>query len=272
MSIKSEIERISGNVSDALAATAEMGANVPETASSNDLGMLIRSIPTGGGVTDYNDLENKPCYTEQWYILPETTVEFDPDTGEGSVADVVNVSVGNTYTVNWNGTEYTCVAQALDMDGDSTVALGDVGAVTDGDSTGEPFVVAFFDSETAAMVGAGVVLCALDGSTSVTLSIIGELVHKLDEKYLPEPVVLYTDDSAKYLYKTRDTSDTNNRITKAELRALWFSPCKIFISSSIGNSIEWRMANGYFETETTCGLVLIDHASTKYIYTAEYTG
>ena len=45
MSIKSEIDRISGNVDDALAATAEMGANVPATANSDDLGTLIRSIP-----------------------------------------------------------------------------------------------------------------------------------------------------------------------------------------------------------------------------------
>ncbi len=49
MSIKSEMERISNNVSDALAATAEMGASVPEGANSDNLGTLIRSIPTGGG-------------------------------------------------------------------------------------------------------------------------------------------------------------------------------------------------------------------------------
>lgn len=50
MSIKSEIERIADNVSDALAATAEMGANVPSTASSDELGSLIRAIPTASVV------------------------------------------------------------------------------------------------------------------------------------------------------------------------------------------------------------------------------
>ena len=49
MSINSEIERIKDNVSDALAATAEMGADVPATANSDDLGTLIRAIPKGGG-------------------------------------------------------------------------------------------------------------------------------------------------------------------------------------------------------------------------------
>ena len=47
---QAELDRISGNVSDALAATAEMGADVPATANSDDLGTLIRSIPKGGGV------------------------------------------------------------------------------------------------------------------------------------------------------------------------------------------------------------------------------
>ena len=45
MSIESEINRISDNVSDALAATAEMGASVPATANSDNLGTLIRAIP-----------------------------------------------------------------------------------------------------------------------------------------------------------------------------------------------------------------------------------
>jgi hypothetical protein len=54
MSIASEIERINGNVKDALAAAAEMGASVPENANSDDLGTLIRSIPqNAGGDGDY---------------------------------------------------------------------------------------------------------------------------------------------------------------------------------------------------------------------------
>ena len=59
MSIQSEINRIKSNMSDALAATAEMGADVPATASSDDLGTLIRAIPkvsvvqtTGDSTTD----------------------------------------------------------------------------------------------------------------------------------------------------------------------------------------------------------------------------
>lgn len=46
MSIQSEITRIRNNVSDALAAVSEAGVLVPDTATSDDLGTLIRSIDT----------------------------------------------------------------------------------------------------------------------------------------------------------------------------------------------------------------------------------
>lgn len=72
MSINSEIERIKDNVSDALAATAEMGASVPETANSDNLGALIRSIPKGGG-TDFDIAgadEAVAALAERGFITP----------------------------------------------------------------------------------------------------------------------------------------------------------------------------------------------------------
>lgn len=46
MSIESEINRISNNVSNSLTAVADMGASVPVGANSNNLPDLIRAIPT----------------------------------------------------------------------------------------------------------------------------------------------------------------------------------------------------------------------------------
>lgn len=45
MSVQSEIERISYNINDSLAAVAELGVEVPVGANSNDLAALIRAIP-----------------------------------------------------------------------------------------------------------------------------------------------------------------------------------------------------------------------------------
>lgn len=56
MSIQSEIDRISGNVSDALDAIAEKGVYVPAGANSDDLRSLIRAIPSGGRISYFKEL------------------------------------------------------------------------------------------------------------------------------------------------------------------------------------------------------------------------
>lgn len=90
MSINSEIERIKNNVSDALAATSEMGASVPATASSDNLGTLIRAIPkanvvqsTGNSTSDVmsqaavtNALNNQADFC----VNMEITESPDPET------------------------------------------------------------------------------------------------------------------------------------------------------------------------------------------------
>lgn len=76
MSIQSEINRIKSNMSDALAATAEMGANVPSTANSDDLGTLIRSIPKGGEGDFYvNFVDTESLDPEYTMVLGDKTYE-----------------------------------------------------------------------------------------------------------------------------------------------------------------------------------------------------
>ena len=59
MSIASEISRLSGNVSDSLAAVAAKGVTVPSGSTSDDLAGLIAQISSGGssaiGIDDTND-------------------------------------------------------------------------------------------------------------------------------------------------------------------------------------------------------------------------
>ena len=52
MSIETEINRISANVSDTLSAVSEMGGEVPEGATSNDMASGVRSIPVGAKIDD----------------------------------------------------------------------------------------------------------------------------------------------------------------------------------------------------------------------------
>ena len=52
MSIETEITRISTNVSDTLSAVSEMGGEVPEGATSNNMAAGVRSIPVGAKIDD----------------------------------------------------------------------------------------------------------------------------------------------------------------------------------------------------------------------------
>lgn len=55
-----KITRVENNIAASLEAAAEMGAEVPEGANSNNLPNLIRSIPKGGGASSWNDLPDRP--------------------------------------------------------------------------------------------------------------------------------------------------------------------------------------------------------------------
>ena len=52
MSIETEINRISTNVSNTLSAVSEMGGEVPEDATSDDMASGVRSIPVGAKIDD----------------------------------------------------------------------------------------------------------------------------------------------------------------------------------------------------------------------------
>ena len=64
--------------------------------------------------------------------------------------------------------------------------------MTGGTPTDEPFLVLCFDAESAAASGMGVAVFALDGSASATISITGEVIQKLDNKFLPKMTVNFS--------------------------------------------------------------------------------
>ena len=139
----------------------------------------IEDSVTSGGVSSWNDLKDKPFYDEIVEILPETQMVYYEDAGVFGVEFAHTFIEGNTYIVNWNGTEYTCVAFAYDEDGDGVtdaVVVGNL-AVFGGENNGAPFLLATKEGMLAAM--------ALDGSTEVTLSIVLRNLQTLDTKYIP---------------------------------------------------------------------------------------
>lgn len=141
--------------------------------------------------------------TETKVILPETTGEFVAEMEGVPIFDVLSVEVGKTYTVKWNGTEYVCTAQlppsASTMRG---AVLGNLGLVTGGVSTGEPFMIMCFGADSAAEMGIGGLAAPLDGSETVTLSITYNGIKKIDGKYLPDGVPYVESGSADIIPET----------------------------------------------------------------------
>lgn len=141
-----------------------------------------------GGASSWNDLTDKPFYEEEGgltELLPETTPEYDESGGQFFIMAAPELVDGETYMVNWNGTEYqTKCVDITDILGISCFVLGDLGTLSGGEVgevTGEPFVIEVVPTEgvTVAM--------PLDGSTTLTISIVGSggtVIHKLDNKYL----------------------------------------------------------------------------------------
>lgn len=127
-------------------------------------------------------------------ILPECQLTPMGDDGGGfAVFDPLpaDLQPGETYTINWNGAAYECVALPYEEEGvQMGVMLGNAGALMGEGDSGEPFFMAVLSSEYAAAMGIGLIAYALDGSLAPTLSIMGAGgVVKIPEKYLPECVV-----------------------------------------------------------------------------------
>lgn len=103
----------------------------------------------------------------------------------------VDLKVGETYIVNYNGVDYECVCQAAPaglINDPDAVAMGNF-SVVGGTNTGEPFAML------ASYTYQEVDIIDLVGSASVTIAIYGEgeLAHKLDNRcldleWLPAPV------------------------------------------------------------------------------------
>lgn len=133
-------------------------------------------------------------YTEERQdveIMPTSTAI---DTGSAMMGELyvvgspITLVVGKTYKVIYNGTEYESVASEFTLPQVGlSVGLGDVGIVTTGTPSGAyPFVLAVNDL--LVQMGACAAVIPLDGSSNITVSIVGygEKIHHLPSKYIKD--------------------------------------------------------------------------------------
>ena len=148
--------------------------------------------------SEWKDIKNIPDTVPRIEIgeiidlLPSTTLNVTEEDGAAFLTEPIGLVSSFTYTVNYNGTEYECVAldsaEALGQSG--MIILGNIGVMTGSTNTGEPFIIAeIIDEELiASMGGIYAQILPLDGSTEIVLSISGPeiIIHKVDERLLPD--------------------------------------------------------------------------------------
>lgn len=139
------------------------------------------------GVSSWNDLTDKPFGSEIKTILAETTVEIDPEDGVGIIPAEFILEVGKEYTIRYNGTTYT-ISNGIVL-GD-IFAIGNLGIIdSEIAMTEEPFCLGYspIDEDENGEPIYGWAVIPLDSATTVTLSIVGEVVTKIPDIYVSLP-------------------------------------------------------------------------------------
>ena len=134
-------------------------------------------------------VKNRPFYTEtvETVVVEESTVTF-ADMGNGSYGtefeSPFSATVGEAYKVYWDGSAYECTCVAVSQS--PLLFIGNLSIMGMGSDTGEPFIIGVSNGE-------GIQIGTTNTSASHTISIsrlVTEAV-KIDEKYLPDQLILY---------------------------------------------------------------------------------
>lgn len=165
-------------------------------------------------------------------VMEEQELAFSLFAGSLYMALLTNafeIVEGQTYIVNWDGTEYECVGFAI---GENKCAFGNPYLMEAGDDTGEPFLCNYSKTE----VKSGFV--TLDTSASHTISVkkTEEIVTPMAEEFLPATV-------AKIKETANNAQSTANAAQTAADNALPLSGGVIQISS--GGSVATLKLNEF---------------------------
>lgn len=101
------------------------------------------------------------------------------DAGQYGVqlTEAFEVAKGQTYTVNWDGTEYKCVCGTIN----STLYIGNTAIMGNGDDTGEPFIYGYNKNISHGQ------FATFDTSATHTISVktAEEVITPMAEEFLP---------------------------------------------------------------------------------------
>lgn len=134
-----------------------------------------------GAVKSWEELEDKPFGMTETEIVNVPSLEFSNGMTQG-LATSIPIE-GDLYTVVWDGTEYLCSATIVE----GMMCLGNFGALTGGDDTGEPFLLMFGNVDGEFMFMCYDLPSAMGGVATSTHSalVVGFTAKQIDAKYIP---------------------------------------------------------------------------------------
>lgn len=182
-------------------------------------------------------------YSETVALLKASNAEEyeHPDFGKAwLIENAPELTVGETYTVVYNGAEYNCVCQpapeGLSQDTEA-VAMGNF-SVAGGENTGEPFAMMI------SCMFNRVDVIDLSNASVVQVAITKEKINKIDKQYLPS-----VGSGGGCLVITVDTTSGSMSANMPfdEARNLLFSGAPVVFKQDYGSEVQL-----YSNTYTTC--------------------
>lgn len=155
-----------------------------------------RTVSAGGGSSvstpDWNQndatasdyIKNRPFYTGdpvENVLVEESTVSFTNASANiyyGAISTTIELTVGETYEVSWDGAVYECVCESVS----GFPVLGNMSIMGAGADTGEPFVISPLADNR------GIEIYTLDTSAShaISISFASAEVVKIPDKYISD--------------------------------------------------------------------------------------
>ena len=178
-------------------------SQTPENTNPSVLATLLGELKVPKPLT-YNYMpEGYPSKIVQAETLmeeQELAFEVDEYVRIATLPNPIEIIEGQTYTVNWDGTEYKCVGFTIDED---KCGFGNLYLLKVGDDTGEPFSYTY--NKTYAIGG----FMTSDTSASHTISVkkIEETVTPMAEEFMP---VISSDKMPTVPYLLVNSSTTNS--------------------------------------------------------------
>jgi len=154
-------------------------------------GVQSFNVLDGAGGADgvsWNDLKDKPFGVETRSTILNETIVILSDQGEAVYANPLDgvPADGAKYIVKWANTNWECVGRDMSAAlGIPTIALGNVGAMTGGEDSGEPFAIALFPEGNGENYAQIVCLNPDHYGAHIVLKIESVEVSKIPGEFLP---------------------------------------------------------------------------------------